>query len=85
MRFLKPLLAVAKLLAPPGTEFGFTTIEAAVDWLNGRAESNVRDFMDVFANEIRHCTANIQKLLIESEEQRKFIEEELPGLTVDAL
>jgi hypothetical protein len=39
----------------------------------------------VFANEIRHCTANIQKLLIESEEQRKFIEEELPGLTVDAL
>lgn len=84
-RFRKPLLAVAKLLGPPGTELAVNSIEAAAEWLNGRAESNIRDFINVFAGEIKYCTAKIQKLLGENENQRKFIEDELPGLTVDAL
>lgn len=41
--------------------------------------------MNVFAGEMKYCTAKIQKLLGENERQRKFIEDELPGLTVDAL
>jgi hypothetical protein len=84
-RFQKPLLAIAKLIGPPGTEFAVATIEATDEWLNGRAESNIRDFINVFAGEIKWCTAKIQELLGENETQRKFIQDELPGLTVDAL
>jgi hypothetical protein len=84
-RFRTPLLAIAKLLGPPGTEFAVNTIETADEWLNGRAESNIRDFMNAFAGEVKYCTTKIQKLLGENEKQRRFIEEELPGLTVDAL
>ena len=84
-RFRKPLLAIAKWLAPPGADFAVNTIEAADEWLNGRAESNIREFMNVFAGEIKYSTAKIQKLLGENEKQRKFIEDELPGLTIDAL
>jgi hypothetical protein len=84
-RFRKPLLAIAKLLGPPGTEFAAATIEAADEWINSRAESNIRDFTNVFAGEIKYSTAKIQKLLGESEKQRKFIEDVLPGLTLDAL
>lgn len=84
-RFRKPLLAIAKLLGPPGTEFAAGAFEAADEFLNGRAEANVRDFMNVFAGEIKYCASQTQKLLGENENQRKFIEDELPGLTVDAL
>ena len=81
----KQFLAVVKLLAPPGTEFALGSFAAAVDWLNYRAESSREEFMKVFADELRYCGAKVQRLLGENKEQRRFIEEELPGLTVDAL
>ena len=81
----KQFLAVVKLLAPPGTEFALGSFAAAVDWLNCRAESSREEFMKVFADELRYCGAKVQRLLGENKEQRRFIEEELPGLTVDAL
>ena len=84
-RFSKPFLTIAKMLAPPGADFALGTVEAAVDWLNGRAESNRQEFIKVFAEELKYCSANIQKLLGENEKQRRFVEDELPGLTVDAL
>jgi hypothetical protein len=84
-RLSKPFLAIVKLLAPPGTEFALGTFEAAADWLNGRAESNRQEFVKVVAEELKYCAASIQKLLGENEAQRKFVEDELPGLTVDAL
>jgi hypothetical protein len=84
-RFSKPFLAIVKMLAPPGTEVALGTVEAAVDWLNGRAESNRQEFVKVFAEELKYCSENIQKLLGDNEAQRRFVEDELPGLTVDAL
>jgi len=66
-RFRKPLLAIAKLLGPPGTDFAASAVEAADEWLNGRPESNIRDFMNVFAGEMKYCTAKIQKLSAENE------------------
>jgi hypothetical protein len=39
----------------------------------------------VFSDEQKYCLAKIQKLLGENEAQRRFVEDELPGLTVDGL
>jgi hypothetical protein len=49
----KQFLAVVELLAPPGAEFALGSFEAAVDWLNCRAESSREEFMKVFADELR--------------------------------
>src|ERR1019366_9621420 len=84
-RFARPIFAIAKLLAPPGGEFAGSTVEAAVDWLNGRAESNRQEFIKVLSDELKYCSARIQNLLGENEAQRRFVQDELPGLTVDAL
>ena len=37
-RFAKPFLAFTKLIAPPGGELTLGGLEAAVDWLGGKAE-----------------------------------------------
>lgn len=84
-RFGKPILAIAKLLAPAGAGFAGSSVEAAVDWLNGRAESNRQEFIRVLSDELKYCLAKIQKLVGEKEAQRRFVADELPGLTVDAL
>ncbi|HEX4808801.1 MAG TPA: hypothetical protein VH325_07725 [Bryobacteraceae bacterium] len=84
-RFSKPFLEIVKMLAPPGAEFALGGLEIALDWLKGRAESSRQEFVSVFAAEIKWCGANIQKLIADNEAQRRFVEGELPGLTVDAL
>jgi hypothetical protein len=84
-RFAKPFLAFAKLIAPPGGELTLGGLEAAVDWLGGKAESNLKEFVDVLAEDLNYRGAQVQKLLAENEAQRKFVADELPGLAVDAL
>jgi len=84
-RFAKPFLAIAKLIAGDGVELTLGGLDAAVDWLGGKAESNLEEFVDVLAVNLRYCGAQVQKLLAENEAQRKFVADELPGLAVDAL
>src|ERR1700693_1412408 len=84
-RFSRPFLKIVKLLAPAGAEFALNTIEAAVEWLNGRAESNREEFVKVFAEELKYCTGTIQRIIGENQAQQPSIEDELPGLTVEAL
>src|SRR5262249_16638949 len=74
-----------QMFGPPGTDFTAGAFKAADEWLNGRAQTNINDFMRVAAEEIKYNSSKIQKLIGENEEQRKFIEDELPGLTVDGL
>ncbi|HLG98283.1 MAG TPA: hypothetical protein VKX49_18350 [Bryobacteraceae bacterium] len=82
-RFSSQFLQIVKLLSPPGIVPG--TLEIAAQWFDRRAESNREEFAKVFAGEIRYCRDNVQKLLCENEAQRRFVEDELPGLTLDAL
>src|SRR5579871_5430101 len=84
-RFGKQFLAVVKMLAPPGTEFAVGSLELAMDWLNSRAESNRQEFVKVLGDELKHCATQIQRVINENEAQRQFVENELPGLTLDAL
>ena len=84
-RFAKPFLAFTKLIAPPGGELTLGGLEAAVDWLGGKAEANLKEFVDVLAEDLKYRGAQVQRLLAENEAQRKFVADELPGLAVDAL
>jgi hypothetical protein len=54
-RFRKPLLAIAKLLGPPGTDFAASAVEAADEWLNGRPESNIRELPGLTADALRRA------------------------------
>jgi hypothetical protein len=84
-RFVRPFLAILKLLVPPDTKVALGGVEAAADWLHRLPEANREEFVKVFAEEIKYCTATVQKSLQENESQRRFVEDELPGLTLDAL
>jgi hypothetical protein len=84
-RFAKPFLEITKLIAGGGVEIPIGGLKAAVDWLSRKAESNLEEFVDVLAADLRYRGAQVQKLLVENEAQRKFVEDELPGLAVDAL
>jgi hypothetical protein len=84
-RFAKHFLAIMKLFAPPEAQFTIEGLEAAVEWTDGRAAGNRDEFVRVLADEVKYCGGQVQKLLVESESQRRFIEEELPVLAIDAL
>jgi hypothetical protein len=83
-RLSKPFLAIAKLMVP-GAVIGLAGVEAAENWVDGRAESNRQELGAILADELKHAGAMIQKIILASEAQKRFVEDELPGLTVDAL
>lgn len=83
-RFSKPFLAIAKLVAP-GAAFGLAGVEAAVNWVDGRDESSRQELVTILADELKHTGVMIQKIILDNEAQKRFLEDDLPGLTVDAL
>jgi hypothetical protein len=84
-RFAKPFLAITKLTAGAGAVLTLDGVRAAVEWLDRQAESNLKDFVDVLADELKYHGAKVQKLLTDNEAQQKFVADDLPGLAVDAL
>lgn len=81
----KQFLEVVKLLSRPGAEFTLGGIEAAVDWLSRREERNRWELVDAIAEEMKRHGNDIRRLLATSEEHRRFMAEEMPGLVLDAL
>ena len=81
----KPFLTIARLLAPPGVGVTLGGIQAAVEWLSGREEENRQVLVDAIAEEVKYCNSRIQQLVAASEVHRRFMEDEMPGLVLDAL
>ena len=84
-RLAKPFLAIVKLFTPPGGEFTFGGIEAAVDWLGRREEENRQELVEVLAEELKYRGSQIEQIMAESQEHRRFMAEDMPGLVLDAL
>jgi hypothetical protein len=84
-RFAKQFLGIVKRFAPPGTEIPLASIEAAVGWLGQRAERNREELLDTIAEEMKYRGDQIERLLATSEEHRRFMADEVPGLVLYAL
>jgi hypothetical protein len=84
-RFAKEFLGIVKLFAPPGAEIPLAGLEAVTEWLSARAEKNREELLDAVAEEIKHRGAQIEQLRATSEEHRRFMADEMPGLALDAL
>jgi hypothetical protein len=84
-RFAKPFLEIIKLFSPPGSEVTLGGIAAVLRWLDQRASDNLSTLVGVLVEELEYRGAQIQQLMEESEEHRKFVAEDLPGLALDAL
>jgi hypothetical protein len=79
------LLRVTKLLVPPAVKPAITLIDGAVSWLNRKRAANRNELVDVMAEELKLCGDQIGRLLIESEDHRRFMTDEMPGLVLDGL
>ena len=85
LRLAKPFLTIARLLAPPCIAVTLGGIHAAVEWLGGREEENRQFLVDAIAEEMKYCESRIRQLISTSEEHRRFMADEMPGLVLDAL
>jgi len=81
----KYFLEVAKLFAPPGAGFILGAAKVVADLIGRREEANRREFLDSVAEELKYRAGQIQTLVAESAEHRRFMEEEMPGLLLDAV
>ena len=84
-RFAKQFLEIVKLLTPPGTEIPLAGLDAACEWVNRRAERNREEFVDVLAEEIPRHGTQIEHILATSERHQQFVQQEMPGLMLEAL
>jgi hypothetical protein len=84
-RFAKQFLGIVKLFAPPETEIPIAGSEAAVDWVSRRQDKNREELLAVIAEEVKYRGSQIEELRTTSDEHRRFIEEEMPGLVLDGL
>jgi len=84
-RFAQSFLEIVKLFSPPGSELTLGGISAVFGWLDKRSSDNLAELVTVLADELRHRGAQIQRLMQETEEHRKFVADDLPGLVLDAL
>ena len=84
-RFAKEFLALTKLLSPRSAEFTLDGIKAAVGWLGRREERNRQELVDAIAEELKYRSSQIERLMVESEDHRRFLADEMPTLVLDAL
>ncbi len=84
-RLVKPFLTIARLLVPPGIDVTLGGIQVAGEWLSGREEENRQSLVDAIAEEMKYCESRIQQLISTSEDHRRFMADEMPGLVLDAL
>jgi len=85
LRMAPQFLEIVKLFSPPGAEFPIGAIKAALDWLSRHEEENRRALVDAIAEEVKRHGDELRRLLATSEEHRRFMAEEMPGLVLDAL
>jgi hypothetical protein len=83
-RFAKPFLEVIGLFSP-GSELTLRGISAVFDWLDQQARDKLSELVGVLADELKYRGTQIQQLIKESEQHRKFVAEDLPPLVLDAL
>lgn len=55
----------------------------ALSLLTRREEENRQELVNAIADELKYCAERIEKLSVESEEHRIFMESELPALVLD--
>jgi hypothetical protein len=84
-KYAKQFLAAIKLFAPPGTEFTLAALEAAITWTDRREDQNRNEFIHVIAEETTRHRSQIDQLLAESENHRRFMADEMPRLVLDGL
>jgi hypothetical protein len=84
-RYAKYFFPIVKLFGGQAASLTVSSIEHVMGWLNGTAEERMGDLVAVLADEMKQRGAQIERLLAHDQEQRRFVEEELPGLTLDAL
>jgi hypothetical protein len=58
---------------------------AAFSWLDQQASNNLSELVAVLAEEQKYRGAQIERLRQESKEHTKFLADDLPGLTLDAM
>jgi hypothetical protein len=83
--FAQQFLQIVRLFSPANLDLSLNGIQAALDWLSHRNEKNRQELVDVIAEEVKRHSKDILLLLDRSEEHRRFMAEEMPGLVVDAL
>jgi hypothetical protein len=83
-KYAKQFLRAVKLFCPGG-ELPLAAVEAASEWVGRREEENRKELVDVIAQELQYRGNQIDILLAESGEHRRFMEEEMPALLLDAL
>jgi hypothetical protein len=84
-RFAKQFLGIVKQFAPKEGEIPISGLEAAFEWLNGREQANREELLNVIATEVSFRGSQIDELIATQENHRRFIEDEMPGLVLDAL
>jgi hypothetical protein len=84
-RYAKHFLNIIKLFAPPEAALAMSGVAAVVEWLNQRSHQNLSELVDVVAAELRLRAGQIDQLKEASDEHRRFIEEEMPGLILDCI
>ena len=84
-RYAKYFFPIVKNVRRARSESHGKQRRAVMGWLNGTAEERMGDLVAVLADEMKQRGTQIDKLIARDQEQRRFVEEELPGLTLDAL
>jgi hypothetical protein len=78
-------LRVVRLFAPKEADIPIAALESAVGWLDRQRAENREQFVDSIAEELKFRANQIERLLTESEERRRFMADQMPGLVVDGL
>jgi hypothetical protein len=76
---------IVKLFAPPNAEISLAGFKAAVNFVSRRDDKNREELPRVIAEEVKSRESQIEDLQATSEAHRRFMEEEMPSLVLDAL
>jgi hypothetical protein len=82
--FLKIVKLWAKVCVPPAA-VAVEGVEAAAEWLSRWRQTNRNELIEVMADELQRHEARIKWLVASSAKHSQFMQEEMPGLILDAL